>query len=230
MIYITGDTHGDFSRFDNMNLREDDLVIVLGDAGLNYYLDKKDRRTKEILSKLPCSFFFIHGNHEERPENVPGYRLKTVKGIVSGDVYVEPEFPNLMFAAGGLYSIGDYSCFVINGAYSVDKYYRLSRGFSWFSSEELTDEEMANVMEKAKEAKSVDFVLSHTCPAGYLPTHVFLPFIDQSTVSRRMEEFLDRIADILDYRLWYCGHYHTEWCIDRMRFMYHDIEELRLHP
>lgn len=41
MIYITGDTHGDFTRFSNKRLRkqgieltEEDYVIVCGDFGL----------------------------------------------------------------------------------------------------------------------------------------------------------------------------------------------------
>lgn len=41
MFYITGDTHGDFSRYfdfaDQVKPTEKDTMIVLGDAGLNYF-------------------------------------------------------------------------------------------------------------------------------------------------------------------------------------------------
>ena len=41
--YITGDTHGDFSRiaeFCRSNGTDtNDVMIILGDAGINYYLD-----------------------------------------------------------------------------------------------------------------------------------------------------------------------------------------------
>ena len=46
MIYITGDKHGDFSEVyafccKNKTTR-DDLMIVLGDAGINYYANEQD--------------------------------------------------------------------------------------------------------------------------------------------------------------------------------------------
>ena len=39
MIYITGDTHGDFRRFNRLVLNDEDVIIILGDVGINYYLD-----------------------------------------------------------------------------------------------------------------------------------------------------------------------------------------------
>ena len=45
-VYLTGDTHGDFDRFIAFSVRmrpsENDVVIVLGDAGLNYYKSQRD--------------------------------------------------------------------------------------------------------------------------------------------------------------------------------------------
>ena len=46
MIYVTGDFHGNvrelLSRFDKLQTGEGDIIIVLGDAGLNY-LDLVDQ-------------------------------------------------------------------------------------------------------------------------------------------------------------------------------------------
>ena len=53
-----------------------------------------------------------------------------------------------------------------------------------------------------------DVVLSHTCPKIYMPTDLFLPFIDQSTVDNSMEEYLGGIEFKLQYKLWVWGHYH----------------------
>lgn len=47
MIYITGDTHRDFSRLDKIEFNKDDILIVLGDAGINYYLNGEDNKFKE---------------------------------------------------------------------------------------------------------------------------------------------------------------------------------------
>ena len=71
MIYITGDKHGDFSEVyafccKNKTIR-DDLMIVLGDAGINYYANEQDMYLKNSLLQYPMTFFCIHGNHEERP-------------------------------------------------------------------------------------------------------------------------------------------------------------------
>ena len=69
---ITGDTHGDMSRFDNLNDYGSSSIgiIILGDAGCNYYLNKKDTQTKLILENTGYSYFLVRGNHEERPENI----------------------------------------------------------------------------------------------------------------------------------------------------------------
>lgn len=50
MIYITGDTHGDFSKIDffckKMKTTKQDIIIILGDAGINYFLNKKGKNKK----------------------------------------------------------------------------------------------------------------------------------------------------------------------------------------
>lgn len=227
MVYVTGDTHRDFSRLRLLDLTEDDLIIVLGDVGINYYLNDSDSRVKKKLSKMPCKFFFIRGNHEERPENIPGYKLIDVDGIVKGRVYLQKKYPKLMFAADGPCEIDGNKCFVVNGAYSVDKYYRQEKHLAWFPDEELTDDEMERILTLAEQTKTVDYIFSHTCPQKYVPVDTFMLTVDQSTVSRRMEEFLDKIDGVLDYKRWWCGHYHIDYTIDNLRFMFYDILELR---
>ena len=227
MVYVTGDTHRDFSRLRLLDLTEDDLVIVLGDVGINYYMDETDAAVKKKLNKMPCKFFFIRGNHEERPENIPGYKLTEVDGIVKGNVYIQKRYPKLMFAADGPVEIDGYKCFVVNGAYSVDKEYRISRRFPWFPDEELSNEEMDRILALAEETGTVDYVFSHTCPQKSVPVDTFMLTVDQSTVSHRMEEFLDKIDGVLDYKRWWCGHYHIDYTIDKLRFMFYDILELR---
>ena len=64
MIYITGDTHRDFSRLDNIKFNKDDMLIILGDTGINYYLNEEDKKFKEYLKKYNVKMFCIRGNHE----------------------------------------------------------------------------------------------------------------------------------------------------------------------
>ena len=223
MIYITGDMHRDFSRLYNLNLNNDDILIVLGDTGINYFLNEYDTECKKRLNNLNIKIFSIRGNHEERPENINTY--KEIE-MFDGKVFIEEEYPNLIFAKDGeIYNINNKSFLVIGGAYSVDKEYRLTYGYHWFKDEQLTKEEMKDIYNKVK-GKHFDVVLSHTCPLKYEPIEMFLTGIDQSKVDKTMERFLDKIEEVIEYDKWYCGHYHTEKKIDKIEFMFGRIKIL----
>ncbi len=229
MIYITGDKHADFREvfyFCYANKTTlDDILIVLGDAGINYYANEKDNELKESLNKYyPITFFCIHGNHEERPENIKTYKTKRFH---DGLVYYEEEYPNILFAKDGeVYNFNNHKALVIGGAYSVDKYFRLSKGYNWYESEQPNVETKNNIRTVLKRLNyKVDIILSHTCPYKYLPREMFLKGVDQSTVDNSTEYFLDEIEEKVDYNAWYCGHYHTDKRIDKIIFMFHGIEK-----
>lgn len=223
MIYITGDTHRRFTRLLTTSFKEEDILIILGDAGINYYLDNTDNLVKDLLSNYNNNFFIIQGNHEERPENIKTYKEKEMYG---GKVYIEDEYPNLIFAKNGeIYNIENNRFLVIGGAYSVDKYYRLKNKLNWFKDEQLTNKEKKDIINKCTGEK-VDYILSHTCPYKYIPREAFLPGIDERLVDNSMEYFLDKIEEIVSYDKWYCGHYHISKEIDKLEFLYYDIKEL----
>ena len=223
MIFITGDTHRDFSRLDKMEFNKDDLLIILGDAGINYFLNEEDNKIKKYLKKYNIKMFCVRGNHEERPDNISTYKEINMFG---GKVYIEEDYPYLIFAKDGEeYNIDGKSVLVIGGAYSVDKEYRLMYGYKWFRDEQLTKEEMDIIYNKVK-GKHYDVVLTHTCPYKYEPVEVFLSGIDQSKVDKSMEHFLDKIEDSIEYDKWYCGHYHTEKIIDKIIFIFESIKLL----
>ena len=52
MVYITGDIHGTPTRIyefaQRHQLTENDVVILLGDVGANYYSDERDEREKKL--------------------------------------------------------------------------------------------------------------------------------------------------------------------------------------
>jgi 3-oxoacid CoA-transferase subunit A len=52
----------------------------------------------------------------------------------------------------------------------------------------------------------------------------FLPGLDQSLIDHSTEEWLDTIEDRLDYKAWYCGHWHINKRIDKMHFLMHEVE------
>lgn len=228
--FITGDCHGDFRKIElfckkNYHTNQEDTMIILGDAGINFYLNKKDRIRKQLLSELPITFFCIHGNHEERPYNIDTYKEKEWH---EGLVYYEPEFPNILFAKDGeIYDFNGKKTIVIGGAYSVDKEYRILRGIPWFESEQPSKETKAYVEKQLKSFDwKIDYVFSHTCPRKYEPRELFLDCIDQSKVDKSTEQWLDDIESKLEYEKWYFGHYHGNKEMVHLEMLYEVIKEL----
>ena len=184
-VYVTGDTHGDFRQIGDfcsvMGTKRDDVMIVLGDAGLNYFGDERDIARKTGVSRTRMTYLMIHGNHEMRPATVDRYRRVQWNG---GMVYQEERFSNLLLAKDGeLYRLGGKDVLAIGGAYSVDKEYRLRMGYRWFSDEQPSDEIKEYVEQQLdKTGWKVDAVLSHTFPRKYEPVEHFMSGIDQSKV------------------------------------------------
>ena len=230
MIFITGDTHGDFTRIEQFCVRftptREDTMIILGDAGFNYYGGKRDIKTKEKIARLPITILSIHGNHEMRPGTIPSYHFDEWH---SGKVYIEDRYPNLLFAVDGeVYDLDGKKSIVIGGAYSVDKFYRLAMGWNWWPDEQPSPEIKGKVeLALARLDWKTDVVLSHTTPLKYMPVEVFLPQIDQSNVDKSTEIWLDGIEDRLEYNHWYAGHYHTEKDIDRLTLLFESIREFK---
>lgn len=226
MIYITGDTHGQFERIENFCRRygtsKDDVIIILGDAGINFSGGFRDQIKKEYLESLPVTIFAIHGNHERRPWTIDSYQEKCWHG---GVVYYEKEYPSLLFAKDGeIFDLGGKKAIVIGGAYSIDKMVRLIYGYGWWPDEQPSEEIKQYVESQLDRLNwKVDVVLSHTIPLKYEPIEVFLAGIDQSKVDKSTEEWLDRIEDRLKYEKWYCGHYHTEKKIDRLEILFENV-------
>lgn len=227
MIYITGDTHGRFERVAQLCARfetsSEDILIILGDAGINFSGEFHDSGKKRFLEELPITLFCVHGNHEQRPNTIDTYREKLWHG---GTVYYEEEYPDLLFAKDGeVFDFDGKKTIVIGGAYSVDKEVRLMYGYGWWPDEQPSEEIKADVERQLDELGwNIDVVLSHTIPLKYEPVEVFLKGIDQSKVDKSTEIWLDRIEERLNYGKWYCGHYHTEKKIDRVEIMFKNLD------
>lgn len=230
MVYLTGDTHRSFERIfnfcDENLLKEDDVLVILGDAGINFYLDGSDEDLKMELSlRIPCDLFCVHGNHEERPDMIDSYKEKEWHG---GIVYVEPEYPNLIFAKDGeIYDFEGKKAVVIGGAYSIDRNVRLFNNLPWFDSEQ-PDDWIKEYVEKNLDAAMwrVDYVFSHTVPLKYLPTDELLPGLDQRLVDHSTEEWLDEIENRLSYDRWFAGHFHCSVQEGPVQILFEDYVDL----
>lgn len=244
-FYVTGDKHGQFHTILQNGIVHDsnNAIIILGDAGINYYLRDWDNRLKEeITQNSSCMWYIVRGNHEARPQDCSVPYEIVWDPWVGGQVYVQEEYPNIRFFLDfGEYFINDYHVAVIGGAYSVDKWWRLARAgvlkksdlnynnpkrTGWFPNEQLSKEEMEEA-DYVFEGKTFDFILSHTCPLSWQPIDLFLGAVDQSTVDSSMERWMEELKDKIDWYIWLFGHYHQDR-LERpfVEMYYHDIEEL----
>lgn len=225
MIYLTGDIHGNIDRIikfcNNNNTSIDDILIILGDAGFNFFLNYRNDVLKHTANKLPITLFCIRGNHEARPQSLKSYTTEMFHGDT---VYYEKEYPNIKFAIdGGIYDFDGFRCLTIGGAYSVDKYYRLRSNAIWFANEQLSNKEMCDINGYILVDNEYDYVFTHTCPYDTRPTHLFLNGIDQLTVDTSMEEWLQFVADCIKFKKWYFGHFHDNWENGKYKMLYDDI-------
>ena len=230
--YITGDIHGSVptSKWESTidTPFEESAIIILGDAGFNYYLGKRDKYQKLVIQRdlEDLTVYCVYGNHEERPEKVPGIKFAYDENV-DGMVYYEEEYPNIKyFCIWGVYQIAGYKTLVLGGAYSVDKEYRLINHWQWFSSEQMSSREKGDCFNKV-ERKAFDLVVSHTCPYSWQPFDLFLPFIDQSKVDNGTEHFFEDILQNIEFKKWCYGHFHDDrWQNDRARMFYEDCVKL----
>lgn len=229
-VFITGDCHGRVvDRIENIIAAypevdpKEMMIIIAGDAGINFWLNKTDKRNKKDINEYGCLVYCVRGNHEERPENIVTYHT-VYDDNVCGDVYIEDEYPNIrFFMDGGEYYINGHRVLTIGGAYSIDKWYRLNRCgvFSiddenyknakktgWFPDEMLYPGEMMEIFHRSA-GRHYDFVISHTAPIGWEPQDLFLGFVKQDEVDKSMESFLEDLKNNISYGVWIFGHYHA---------------------
>lgn len=246
--FITGDKHRNFDNVKSfcrdMNTRRKDVLIILGDTGFNYYEDSRDDKLKKEISDLNITLFCLHGNKENRPQNVGTYGVRSFCG---GKVYYEPKYPNIYFAIDGeTYTFEGKKYMVVGGAHSVDKIHCLEEDKPFWEDEMPDDNIKAKVEERLTlENNKIYGMMTHTCPIDYLPTEMFMSTRQNAAIKRKprkakskklfkpdidrsTEEWLGKLEKEIDYEIWYCGHYHIDKQIDKINMMCHEIRPLHM--
>ena len=227
MIYITGDTHSDFSRFTEENfpiqseMTKDDYIIICGDFGGVWTFEEENRREKEALDWLNNKNFttlFVDGNHENYTR-LYNYPMEEWNG---GKVHkIRDSVLHLM--RGEIFDIDNKKIFAFGGAKSHDiqdgilnldeeekiyeyrkrgAYFRI-RDFSWWDLELPTNQEMENGIENLEKINyKVDYIISHCCPTS-------IQSLINSTYKRDiLTDYLQQISEKCTFKRWYFGHYH----------------------
>lgn len=202
-IAITGDIHGtDFRRIKKAKKLGIDTLIVCGDFGYVWNNLKENEYNLRIIDNIGVKVLFLDGNHENFDE-LERYPYKNMFG---GKVQVLRK--NIIhLLRGEIYKINNKKVFVMGGAISSDKEFRI-KGKSWWEQEVPNKRERQNAMLNLKDCNNeVDIILTHTAPTSIIK-QINIEYGDEYT------DFLEGINGGTKFKHWYFGHMHINRKID----------------
>lgn len=219
MIYVTGDTHGDQSRFvyssEEKRWTEKDVVIVCGDFGFIFNDDYAEKCFLDYLENRPYTLCFIDGNHE----NFAAISRYPVEEWNGGKVHrIRKNILHLM--RGQIFEIQGHSFFTFGGAYSIDRYMR-QKDLSYWEEEISSDTEYKEAVSNLKDHDmKVDYILTHTAPKEMVLRMGYNP----EPKEWELEGFLEYVMYEVVHKHWYCGHWHQDRDVsDKFTVLWYDI-------
>lgn len=233
MIYITGDCHGNFERFnasifpEQNEMTKDDYVIICGDFGAVWNKDEESRTETRMLDWLDCRPFttlFISGNHE----NFDRLREYPVEEWHGGKIQrIRPDVIHLL--RGQVFELEGKKIFTFGGASSHDisggilepddPYYRMKKmeldssgksyrinHLSWWKEELPSEEEMTEGRKNLlKHNNEVDYIITH-CTSSSTEALIGRGMYQPDLLT----EYLEEIRQTVKFRKWFFGHYHDD--------------------
>lgn len=211
MIFLVGDTHGTndiFKLFDLVNKFEftkNDYVIIVGDAGVVWNKSTLED-TVELYNSFPFTTLYIDGNHENF-NLLNAYNVEEFKG---GNVHkIADSVYHLM--RGQVFEIEGKTFFTFGGANSTDKMHRIEN-VSWWKDEEPNPFEVYEALENLSRYEyKVDYVLTHCIDQISLMSP---PLSIYGYRTYRSNIILDEFENRVNYKHWYCGHYHIDFKVN----------------
>ena len=208
-------------------LNKDDIVIIAGDVSVLFY-PKQTPMESQLIGEynkiFPWTTVFPDGNHE----NFARLNALARRQWCGGEVGVIAN--KLMhLRRSQIFTINGKTFFILGGANSMDKGFR-TPGITWWSEELVNKREKDQALAVLEGADwKVDYVITHAGP--YTPIrNTFSDFIQTTNPKSRyydpVEFFLDKIYDRLDFKHWYCGHYHNDKRIGDLTVIYQDLIDI----
>ncbi len=201
MIYITGDIHGDYSRFKSPALRrlkKNDALIICGDFGFIWDGGKAEKKLLKKIGRKRYNVLFVEGSHENY-DLLEQYEVSEWCGgktrVISG------RLRQLM--RGQVYEIAEKTVFAMGGGQSDDSA-DLIEGQNWWQREIPTEEELAEAVANLEKAgNSVDFIVTYEPPAK------LHDFIDHKSGDvNHINTFLNSIYENAEFSKWFFGKLH----------------------
>lgn len=231
MIYITGDCHCNFERFNTENFPEqkemtkDDYVIICGDFGGVWDRDtsgKEETWWLNWLESKPFTTLFVDGNHENF-DRLYSYPVEEWNG---GKIHkIRPSVIHLM--RGQVFLMDERKIFSFGGARSHDisggilepddpeyklKKKKLDKGWkpyrinhiSWWAQEMPSEEEMEEGKNNLlSHGNEVDFIVTHCCSSS-LQDCIGEGMYKPDALTKYFQE----IERTVKFKNWFFGHYH----------------------
>jgi len=227
MIYLFGDTHGsnELAKIKKCfgEIQENDYVIILGDFGIIWSNNKYDINESDNfdwLDKQNFTTLFLTGNHENFDRI---NKLKEIKKYNSKVGYASNKVFHLK--NGNTYTIEGKTFFVMGGAESIDKCHR-TEGLSWWKEEIPSQKEFDNGLDNLEKVQhEVDYVLTHTAPKLYVDTMLTMNQMRRfENINDPVEKYLDVVNQTTKYKAWYCGHWHVDYDMKNIHFLYENYK------
>lgn len=221
MVYVTGDTHGVFSRFSkfkNPFSKKKDYLIVCGDFGFIWDGSIKEKKILSKIEKLRCTVLFIEGTHDNI-DLLKEYPLVEFCGGEAREIA-----KNLFWLQrGNIFTIEEKTFFAMGGGESHDADERIL-GESWWKEEMPSFEEL----EKGARAleyndNKVDFIITHQNP------RVEIGLVNaKSDKGNYFSTFLEELYKNVNYTHWYLGGEHKDKLISgKLTTVFEKIIEIK---
>lgn len=201
MICVTGDMHGDYSRFSDSRikkLKKGDYLIVCGDFGFVWDGSAREKRILKKIGKKPFYTLFVEGCHEnfDLLEQYPEREFcGGAVNVISGRL--------MHMKRGSIFNLQGHRFFAFGGGQTKELEIRRDSR-TWWEQELPEPEEVTQGMQTLKESRNkVDYIITHEPPAS---VKEFLNFeIRQISY---MHTFFDKVKDECSFTMWYFGKTH----------------------
>lgn len=203
MIYVTGDTHGDYSRFKDpaiKKLRRGDTLIICGDFGFFWDDSRKEKSIIRKLTKKGFTIAFLDGCHENFDilEKYPVSKWNGGKARVIADNLI-----HLM--RGQIYTIEDKKIFTFGGGHSQDFDFRRNSK-NWWKREKPSHDEIIEAIDNLKlNENSMDYVITHEPPVS-LKDCLNVDVLQRLEVHALFEDIIKTCT----YQKWFFGKCHID--------------------
>lgn len=241
-IYITGDTHGEFTRLRRVffpeqgELTKEDYVIICGDFGGVWDGSEEDEYWLDWLEEKRFTTLFADGNHENYDMLSAFPPKRWQGGLVQ---YIRPSVLHLM--RGQVYTLQGLRFFVMGGARSHDvaggilqpedpylkKKHRqlLLQGIphrinhrSWWQEEMPSPEEYQTARDNLERCGwAVDCVITHCAP-----TSIQTALTQGHYPPDPLTDFLEEVAQRCRFKFWFFGHYHQDRTVGKNFTLIHE--------